>query len=236
MHQGNATSYRHICPVVTQIFSGLLRKNGRIARTCGSTLILYLIMLVLALPTRAQRTMPWHFDDEITLRQMCNVYMDANYPLLYNRNPKKIEQCFAENIVASFPDRTSFLALTGSEMARIEAERSCECMTKVMTPIIREVADRLTPENLVGRWIDGKSDFYLRPDGTTTITIDPWRQPKTGTWTLENDHLVLRLSQRIFGKKFRTYTILAFYNNTFLYYRFGEDLYCVYRSDKQYNE
>ena len=182
----------------------------------------------------------WHCGDEKTLYQMCDVFINANYPLVKNREPQKIHRCFAENIYRIVPNRADFLRLPPQEIVTIEAEQICNCITEILgveiTPIIRKIPDSVMAKNLVGHWFDWKRDFYLREDGTATVTYEEDRQPLSGRWRLSGKDLTIEVNRRVFGEKVLSYSMLGFHKNTFFYLGMSGNLFCVYRTIQPYND
>ena len=186
---------------------------------------LFLLCICLSLyatvPATARELKDWTRNDHKTLEADCIRYLEKNFPEISTADQKKVATNYAGSVVEKFEDKEKYLRLTTAAIATERAGAVSKCakavLHKELPSVVGEFTGKATKANLQGQWYDGPADFYLRENGTTSLTTDPLRDAVPGTWTFDGSTLTIVVNRAVRGQKVWSYKVLHFQGDEFFY-------------------
>lgn len=192
--------------------------NNTISNNMYKSLISGLLVLTVS---SVSAQVKWDKSSTTNLEDDCIEYLTKSYTSLDDNSKETIALCFSKEIKAKYPTKEEYDNLSNREITRIKSTYILQCAKtslgiELKAPEVRTDA-KPTKENLVGRWKDDDSEFYLNPDGNYSMKFLADDRQQRGVWTIEGDLLTLEVDRKLFGTKEKTFKIFMFQKNQFLY-------------------
>ena len=196
---------------------------------------LLLILILITSLNKAQAQTKWNKKNTKAVQREYFDFITKSGIKLKKRQQLDLAKCYPQLIQVTYDNQDAYSKLSdSSKTALMKACTNYSAKTMYGMNIMETATTAVkspSMEFMSGRWFDGKSDFYLYPDGRVSITLDPDRDPRLGTWTLTNNLLTLKL--KVLFKKpsvgeVKTFNIYTFQNNQF-YYQDGRKVRMVVR-------
>ncbi len=184
-------------------------------------LLLVLPFLMVGVSGAAAGRDVWNRHSVANLNRKCIFFLTQYHKNLTDKEKENVAHCFSHSAVAIVQSPSELERMSKDAKFKLMDSLTRSCAKRILgiTLQVPEMRPDVKPDksNIVGHWYDGKTDFYLSPDGKVSVTFEPDRDPYHGTWILMENLLTLKTKRELQLDKITTYYIAEFQDSLFLY-------------------